>query len=658
MNGNELIIVIEDDVAIRDMLMRTLSASFNVRACDGRDLSAVAPFDQGRYLLIIDLALGDTDAIEILEGQARAGAFCDVILISGQSLDMLQRASSIADTLGHTVLGALAKPFRRKELLNLLAQRGIAQRSPVEAGQARGGEAVFRRAVEAGRLEFWFQPQIDLRSGRVAGLEALARIRDSEQGLLTPGSFIDALDPAQKLALTLAAVEAAGDLGNRIRGRDITIAVNVFGSLLANEALMRSLIRARNDLAQDVQLMIEVTETEVGDNLVAEAFSTRARLHGLEVSIDDFGTAYSTFNRLRNFCFTQIKLERGMINELTTDQRAQSICRASVELAHACNAQAVAEGVETLEELTRVCALKFDTAQGFLLARPMPLEEVASYLDNPDKQSELRELVHSALDAHAQPIPGTLHDEGTLGTVGATSAVGTRAEYHILLVEDDPLVADMICSQWHGSAVRFSRATNLRQALNLLRRQEAPKLDAVILDLHLPDGSGLDILPNIRDLTDAAVLVISGTGTSESRADIIDNGIDDYVMKPFSVRELKARVLRCLSRRRAVRPDDLLPISHAVSLDLREGVVVSDAQRAALTHAEVLLLRALKDAEGHVATRQSLSRAVLWRDYSKQDKSLDVCVSKLRRKIAGIDLRKTINITTIRGFGYKISVNY
>lgn len=100
----------------------------------------------------------------------------------------------------------------------------------------------------------------------------------------------------------------------------------------------------------------------------------------------------------------------------------------------------------------------------------------------------------------------------------------------------------------------------------------------------------------------------------------------------------------------------MIPISASVALDLGRGVIASGSGQQALTNAESLLLRALKEAEGRVATREALSRSVLWRDYSKQDKSLDVCLGKLRRKIAAIDPGKTVRVTTVRGFGYKLAI--
>ncbi len=655
--NSQTILIIEDDPGIREMLVRMLgTSSCNVVTVEGPGDPLDRALTETYSILIIDLALGDTDAIEVLGKMAQAGAATDVILISGHSLDTLQRAASIAGGFGHRVLGTLPKPFRRKALMDLVATRTEQRQVAPEASETRQDSTLLRKALEFGWLEFWFQPQIDLRSGHVCGIEALARIRHPQDGILSPARFIPGADNHEKRALTREAINAARAIGEKLRGRKVRISINVFGDVLADDEIMRQFIRLRGTLGEDVAITIEITEGDMGDNFVAEAFSTRARLHGLDISIDDFGTAYATFERLRTFSFTELKLERAIVAGMATDPRARGICRASVELAHACNAMAVAEGIETTDDLHRVCALGFDVAQGFLFARPVPREELLRILDDESEQKRIRDLVETARRASEIQIAGGADIDPPFTDAAPGSIATESAPLHVLLVEDDPLIADMICGVWSSDDARFSRATSLQDALKRLRDPPVAGFDAVILDLQMPDGYGLDILSNIRDLTDAAVIVISGAGTSDSRADAINAGVDDYVMKPFSIRELKARLLRTLGRRKPAETSDMIAVSASVSMDLARGMLVSGFGQQALTHAETRLLRALKEAEGHVATREALSRTVLWRDYSKQDKSLDVCISKLRRKIEDIDPDKSVLIRTIRGFGYKMSI--
>ncbi|MGY6646827.1 MAG: EAL domain-containing protein [Salinarimonas sp.] len=655
--ASQTILIIEDDPGVREMLVRMLgTSSYNVVATQGPGDPLDRALAETYSVLIIDLALGDTDAIEVLSKMAQAGTATDVILISGHSLDTLQRAASIARGFGHRVLGTITKPFRRKTLMDLVASRTEQRQVAPEAGETRQDSTLLRKALEFGLLEFWFQPQIDLRAGHICGVEALARIRHPQNGILSPARFIPGAGSHEKRALTLAAIDAARAIGEKLRGRNVRIAINVFGDVLADDAIMRQLIRLRGTLGDDVKITIEITESDMGDNFVAEAFSTRARLHGLDISIDDFGTAYATFERLRTFSFTELKLERAIVAGMGTDPRARGVCRASVELAHACNAMAVAEGIETVDDLGRVCALGFDVAQGFLFARPVPHDELLRMLGDESERKRIRDLVETARRVSETQIAGSAHADPAFTDAAPGSIATESVPRHFLLVEDDPLIADMICGVWASDDARFSRATSLQDALKRLRDPPAAGFDAVILDLQMPDGYGLDILSNIRDLTDAAVIIISGAGTSDSRADAINAGVDDYVMKPFSVRELKARLLRTLGRRKPAETPDSIAISKAISMDLVRGLIASGAGQQHLTHAEIRLLRALKEAEGHVATREALSRTVLWRDYSKQDKSLDVCISKLRRKIEDIDSDNSILIKTIRGFGYKMSI--
>jgi EAL domain-containing protein (putative c-di-GMP-specific phosphodiesterase class I) len=119
-----------------------------------------------------------------------------------------------------------------------------------------------------------------------------------------------------------------------------------------------------------------MTETDfVNDKIAASAFATRAILHGFEIAIDDFGHGYATLDRLRDLPFTELKLERSMVDGCARDPALRNICKAAVQLAHGFGANAVAEGVERADDLEVVRSLGFDTAQGFIYSQPLPFRE-------------------------------------------------------------------------------------------------------------------------------------------------------------------------------------------------------------------------------------------------------------------------------------------
>ncbi|HTV68348.1 MAG TPA: response regulator, partial [Rhizobiaceae bacterium] len=119
----------------------------------------------------------------------------------------------------------------------------------------------------------------------------------------------------------------------------------------------------------------------------------------------------------------------------------------------------------------------------------------------------------------------------------------------ILVIEDEPEICSTIRLGWPVPSDKLRFVSTYRQSLNLTQSAELRFFDAVVLDIYLPDGDGMTILRTIRHSTDTPIILISGHGDAESRASAINAGADDYVMKPFSVRELQARVARLVAVR-------------------------------------------------------------------------------------------------------------
>jgi EAL domain-containing protein (putative c-di-GMP-specific phosphodiesterase class I) len=159
--------------------------------------------------------------------------------------------------------------------------------------------------------------------------------------------------------------------------RRLSFSINVAGCTLSEPELIDRMRERRAELGPDTSIILEVTESDiVDDHVAAEAFVTRALLHGFEVSIDDFGHGYATFERLRRMPFTELKLERSMVDGCANDRALENICRASARLGHDFGAKVVAEGLEREEDLRMVRALGFDMAQGYLFSRPLPFEQI------------------------------------------------------------------------------------------------------------------------------------------------------------------------------------------------------------------------------------------------------------------------------------------
>jgi len=227
---------------------------------------------------------------------------------------------------------------------------------------------------------------------------------------------------------------------------------------------------------------------------------------------------------------------------------------------------------------------------------------------------------------------------------------------HILLVEDDPRLAEMLTEYLSQAAFRVTHASNGRAALEHIA---AGDVDAVILDLMLPDMDGLDVCRQLRAVSDIPVLMLTARGDAIDRIIGLEIGADDYLPKPFEPRELLARVRAILRRRVEHRhqPDntpqrageflrfgrlEIDPAAHAARLD---GVPCE------LTSYQFDLLLVLARHAGRVLSRDSLMELLKGEAMEAFDRSIDVHMSRIRAAVED-DPKKPRRIITVRGAGY------
>ena len=250
-----------------------------------------------------------------------------------------------------------------------------------------------RRAIAEDQLELWYQPQLDLASGTVPSVEALVRWRHPQRGLIPPGEFLDlarrfGLMPAlTEITMRLAVRDAASW---QSAGMPLRVALNVApAELLTGDsmALLRDLVTEAG-LSGEV-FVVEVTEdTFLADRERAQAVIRDLREAGFDVSVDDYGTGFSSLSYLRDLSLCELKVDRTFIAAIDRNERSAAIVSTTTALAHALGLRIVAEGVESAEALTTLRRLGVDLVQGYHVARPMPAPDVAGWvaaLASPDR---------------------------------------------------------------------------------------------------------------------------------------------------------------------------------------------------------------------------------------------------------------------------------
>jgi diguanylate cyclase (GGDEF)-like protein len=242
-----------------------------------------------------------------------------------------------------------------------------------------------RGAIERGELLLYCQPKVDMRSGQLAGAEALVRWHHPRHGLIPPGEFVPLLENTDLMMLLTehmlraSARQSAAWIAGHL---DIPLAVNLSSRDVSTQQLSTLLpgILDTEGICS-AALGLEVTESSLLHN-PQDSIAELERLHalGFELYVDDFGTGYSSLSYLVDLPVQVLKIDHGFTSRMLQDRRAASIVRATIGLAHELGLTVVAEGTADRATWDALRALKCDVAQGYFVAKPFPAAEMASWL--------------------------------------------------------------------------------------------------------------------------------------------------------------------------------------------------------------------------------------------------------------------------------------
>ncbi|HEY4133688.1 MAG TPA: EAL domain-containing protein [Alphaproteobacteria bacterium] len=254
-------------------------------------------------------------------------------------------------------------------------------------------EQDLRRAVERDELVLYFQPQLDLKTRKIAAVEALLRWQHPQYGLIPPGEFIPYAEesglivPIGEWVLRAACTQARQWL--TMGYPDLRVAVNLSSRQFFQENVLDVVTRTLEATRLPPgNLELELTESAVMEN-PDEATVTLCLLAnmGVRISIDDFGTGYSSLNHLKRFPIDNLKIDRSFVNDITVNPDDAAIVKAILAMACSLRLKVVAEGVETVEQLRFLEAHDCDAVQGFLLSRPQPAEDITRIFLPPPGQA-------------------------------------------------------------------------------------------------------------------------------------------------------------------------------------------------------------------------------------------------------------------------------
>jgi EAL domain-containing protein (putative c-di-GMP-specific phosphodiesterase class I)/CheY-like chemotaxis protein len=398
------VLVIDDHRFQRTVLTRmlkSLGVTHVLEAADGAGaLALVRAHRDSLALIISDVDMPEMDGLEFLRRLAQEAAQTPVAIHSALDRALLKSIEVMAAEYGLHLIGVLEKPVTEASLCEVL-EGALQRNASPERTEPDADEAEVASALRQHEFEPWFQPKVHLRSGQVCGAEVLVRWCRLHADPLPPDRFLTIVAKGglmRSLTLGLAAQSAQCLSQLSARGKDFTVSLNVCPTLLDDpefaDALARSLVGAG---ATPQEVVLEITESAASRNQGAALENlARLRMRGFELSIDDFGTGFSSLAQLGRAPFSELKIDRGFVSRLVTDPAARTLVESIVALARRLGLRTVAEGIETEEQLEILLQLDCDMGQGYLFAKPMPVDDWVRWMKGP------RQLAGSAASIAAR----------------------------------------------------------------------------------------------------------------------------------------------------------------------------------------------------------------------------------------------------------------
>ncbi len=350
--------------------------------------------------IALDLVMPEMDGVEVLAELSARNISAQIMITSGVGQQVLQAAARLAAAHGLNIIGILPKPFNPRsfqELIDSAPEQGheLIEHN-VQQNQARVSVSDLQTAIEQRELSAMFQPKVECQSGELVGFEVLARWQHPTLGNIPPDQFIAIAEQNQLIdALSEVIFNQAlqwfssfcsqRDAQSTIKtSKHLKCSINISALSLKNLQLFNTLdMLCRQYQIPAEQIMLELTETGAMDDPIASLdILTRLRMKGFNLSIDDFGTGFSSLLQLVRMPFTEVKVDKSFVMTAQTSRESRLVIKAIIDLAHSLGMLVIAEGIEDEPTLQFLQQLGCDKAQGYFIGKPMHDHEIADWLDS------------------------------------------------------------------------------------------------------------------------------------------------------------------------------------------------------------------------------------------------------------------------------------
>lgn len=384
---NMSVLVLDDDDFILDVtqaMLENMSVGNIVTHTSAKVALTTLDMNNPLQVLLCDLNMPEMDGVEVIRHLAQRDFSGAMIVLSGEDTRTLQTVVNMGRAYHLRLLGALGKPIDQQALLNMLQHMQTGASTHLRSHPALS-ESELRAGLAGDALLPYFQPQVDARTRKVVGVEALARWQHPRDGILGPGAFIHVAEENELITqLTDSMVTQSLRQWRQWHdaGLDLSISVNLSMHSLNCLAFPDRLVAEAQAIGVPLdRLVLEITENHLTQDMrMSSDVLTRLCLKRIRLSIDDFGTAYSNMEKLQMLPFSELKIDQVFVHGAAKNPSSYAILKSSAELGRRLDMNIVAEGVETREDWDCAAESGCDLIQGFYVARPMPGDQLSSWM--------------------------------------------------------------------------------------------------------------------------------------------------------------------------------------------------------------------------------------------------------------------------------------
>jgi len=379
---NRRILILDDDAAVG----QTIQWIAEGLGFDAEFVTSSAEFfeklSQRRPdVITIDLVMPGLDGVEIMRLLAELRCSAKIIISSGMGTRVLDAARRSASEHGLSIAGVISKPISREALRSLVGEGSERDQLVAIEGQSGHDEQVeitiadLRNALDRHEFVLAFQPKVDCKTGVTAQFEALVRWKHPDTGIVMPERFIPLAETFGLIDVLTSQIFEQGLqwFSKAFPMSNLKLALNISAKSLVDIHVADILSDlCRQYLVAPECVVLELTETSaMVDPTLSLDLMTRFRVKGFQLSLDDFGTGFSSMVQLVRLPFSEIKVDKSFVMHAQQSQESRTVIKSIIDLGHSLGLAVTAEGVEDLDTFNYLNSLGCDLAQGYFIARPM-----------------------------------------------------------------------------------------------------------------------------------------------------------------------------------------------------------------------------------------------------------------------------------------------